>query len=242
VLTQATPQGTTVAGIVPPGVAAAEVVFTDGSVQVVPTAPDGAYTGRYRDYVRVFSLSVPGEHPIRRVRLKAVDGKRLATAETYHPPEFEREPKTVLRSPSGWRVAAGSVRYSLGERTRVFDCLQLVRGKPSDDPNAWPSDDPNACIPGPIKGARVTCDPRRTVVYGHVAAATRRIELETTAGTFRARVASLRRVGLSGRVFLAELPPDAGLRRVLIHGKRVRRLYTQLPPPARQCGYGESLG
>jgi hypothetical protein len=233
VLSQATPQGTAVAGVVPAGVAAAEVGFADGGVQVVPTAPHGTYTGRYRDYVRVFSLSVPGEHQIGTVRLHGGDGKRLATVDTYRPPEFERKPRTVLRSASGWQIVAGRVRYFGERRTYRFSCLELVRGKPSDNPNA--------CLPGTIKSAQVSCGPKRTVVYGQVAAATRRVELQTTAGTFPARMESLRRVGLSGRVFLAELPPHAGLRRVLIHRERVRRIYTQLPPPARQCGYSESL-
>jgi hypothetical protein len=69
----------------------------------------------------------------------------------------------------------------------------------------------------------------------------RRVEVRTTRGTFFTGTTSLRRAGIRGRAFLAELPASSGLRWVVIRGKRTRRVYAQLPPAQRQCGYSESI-
>jgi hypothetical protein len=231
-LWDATPEGTTVAGVVAPAVGSVEVLFEDAATQVVPVTAASGYTGAYRDLIRVFSITIPGEHQPRALRFYGLDGRRLYSNRVYSEPEFVQAPRDVLRTASGWRLAAGIVGGGALAGRRL-PCLQLTRGEPSDE---W-----LACTFADAKQVRATCRPRRTLVYGQVDSRVRRVEVRTTRGTFFTGTTSLRKVGIRGRAFVAELPASSGLRWVIIRGKRTRRLYAQLPPPQRQCGYSESI-
>jgi hypothetical protein len=226
-----TPEGTTVAGVVPPDVASVEVTFAGAGTQVVPTGAPAPYAGRYRDLIRTFSLAIPGEHPPRTVTLEGPDGKRLASRPVFGGPEPERPPELVLRARGGWRLYASTLRDAT--TARRFGCLQLTRGEPRDDALG--------CGGLGSHRALVSCRPWGVLVYGLVDAAVRGVELRSTAGTTRARIVSLRGLGIDRRAFLAELPASAGLRALVVRGKRTRTLRKRLPPASRQCGYDESI-
>jgi hypothetical protein len=231
-LSHVTPESTTIAGVVTRDVGSVEVVFAGGETQLVPTTEE-TYAGRYRGLIRSFSLTVPGERDPRAARLIGVDGRRQASIRLSSWPEFVRAPRTVLRGPGGWRLAAGIVSGG-GLAGRRLGCLQLTRGAPSDDVLSCDT-------LGASKQVRVTCRPKRTLVFGQVAPGVRRMEVRTTRGAVTARIVSLRRLGISARAFLAELPAAAALGGLEVHADRVRRPRLNLPPASRQCGYGESF-
>jgi hypothetical protein len=225
IFTHADDSATTVAGVVSPDVGSVTVLLADGQPQTVPTAPDGAYTGRYRDLIRTFSISIPGRHDVRRVVLYGLDGKRLYSTPTYTPPTFEVEPKLLRRTRSGWRLGAGVVEF-FGHRSA---CAQLVRGAFELDPFA--------CTFGDSRLLRVTCTPRRTLFYGWMKA--RVVEIVTTKRRFSREGISARELGIHRSALLVELGRDEALRSLTFRGRKTQRL--RGPSPARQCGYTEDV-
>lgn len=234
ILSRTTADTTTVAGVVPLTVGSVELVLAGGERHLVPTEVDSPYTGRYRGLIRVFSLTVPGGHEPRRVTLNGLDGKPITTIPIYSPPTFERAPQPLLRTRGGWTLGAGIIRFVPPDSgARRLSCLQLVRGEFSRNPFA--------CTFPDTMLARVTCRPKRTLVFGRLAPGRRLLEIRTTHGTVVPKTASLRPLGTSGRAFVAELPGRAGLRSVVVRGVRIKRHRLRLPPANRQCGYAESL-
>jgi hypothetical protein len=229
ILSQATDATTTVAGVVPPEVGSAEVVLGNGQRQLVSTAAPGAYSGRYRELIRTFSLSLPGRQEPSRVLLYGVDGKRLASLPIYSPPSFAVEPALLMRSRSGWRLGAGLV--SFGSPARRLACLQLVRGAFSSEPFS--------CAFGPARALRVTCSPKRTLLYGWLPRKARAVDVVTTKRHLSRRGLPARRLGIHRSAFLVELDANEALRSMSFRGRKPQRLRT--PPAAAQCGYGEDV-
>jgi hypothetical protein len=229
ILSQATDAATTVAGVVPPEVGSAEVVLANGRRQLVSTAPPGAYSGRYRDLIRTFSLSLPGHQEPRRVVLYGPDGKRLASLPIYSPPSFAVEPTLLTRSRSGWRLGAGVV--SFGSPARRAACLQLVRGAFSSEPFS--------CALGPARALQVTCSPKRTLLYGWLPGTARAVDVVTTKRHFSRRGLPAHRLGIHRSAFFVELDASEALRSMSFRGRKPQRF--RAPAAAAQCGYGEDV-
>jgi hypothetical protein len=229
ILSWPTDAATTVAGVVPAEVGSAEVVLATGQRQLVSTAAPGAYSGRYRDLIRTFSLSLPGRQQVKRVVLYALDGKRLASVEVYTPPTFVRGLALLIRSPGGWRLGAGQLGF--GSPTRHYACLQLVRGDFSSEPFS--------CAIGPTRQLRVTCSPKRTLVYGWLRAGSRAVDVVTTRRHLSRGGVSARSLGIHRSAFLVELRADEALRSLTFRGGKPQRF--RAPPAARQCGYAEDV-
>jgi hypothetical protein len=225
ILTHADDSATAVAGVVSPDVGSVTVLLEGGQRQTVPTAPDGAYSGRYRDLIRTFSISIPGRHEVRRVVLYGLDGTRLYSTPTYTPPRFEVEPKLLRRTRSGWRLGAGVVDFS-GHR---FACAQLVRDNFEIDPFA--------CTFGDSRVLRVTCSPRRALLYGWMKA--RVVDIVTTKRRFSREGIPARELGIDRSALLVELDGDEALRSLSFPGRKAQRF--RGPSPARQCGYTEDV-
>jgi hypothetical protein len=226
VLTHATDDTTLVAGVVPPEVGSASVVLGNGQSQTVPTSAPGGYAGRYRDLIRTFSLSIPGRQDVRRVVLYGLDGKRLFSTRVFTPPTFEIEPTLLKRTPGGWRLGVGQVRF--GERN--LPCAQLARGDFSLEPFA--------CALGRSRMMRAACSPRRTLLYGWLPGV-RSVEVTTTRRRFSQRGLSARRLGIDRLAFVVELGPNEALRALRFPGRKTHRF--RLPPAAQQCGYREEV-
>src|SRR5215217_1013990 len=199
---------TVVAGVVPLEVGSVSVVLGNGQSQVVPTGPAGSYSGRYRDLIRAFSLSLQGRQVVRRVVLYGLDGRRLASSQIYTPPTFGIEPTLLFRTDSGWRLGVGRVEF--GSPVRRFACLQVVRADFSLDPFA--------CLLGSTRHLRVTCSPKRTLLYGWLPGEARVVDVVTTRGRFSKRGVSARRLGIARSAFLVELRADEALRSVAFRG------------------------
>jgi hypothetical protein len=226
VLTHTTDDATLVAGVAPPEVGSAAVVLGNGQSQTVPTSAPGGYSGRYRDLIRTFSLSVPGRQEVRRVVLYGLDGKRLFATRVFTPPTFEIEPTLLKRTPGGWRLGVGEVRF--GERN--FPCVQLARGDFSLDPFA--------CALGRSRMVRAACSPKRTLLYGWLPGV-RAVGVTTTRRRFSQRGLSARRLGIGRLAFVVELGPNEALRSLRFPGRKAQRF--RLPPAAQQCGYDEEV-
>jgi hypothetical protein len=224
-----TDAATVVAGIVPPEVGSAEVVLEGGQRQTVPTAADPVYSGRYRDLIRTFSVSIPGGRQPQRVILYSLDGQRLASVRVYASPTFEVPPTLVKRTRSGWRLGAGLIRF--GSPARRFACAELVRGdfKP----------EPYDCLFGAVRQLRVACNPRATLLYGWLPRDARRVDVVTSRRQLSRTGLSARRLGIHRSAFLVELGPGEALRAVTFPGHRTERF--RLPPATRQCGYAEDV-
>ena len=226
ILTHSDDIATTVAGVVSPDVGSVTVLLKGGQRQTVPTATDAAYAGRYRDLIRTFSISIPGRQEVRRVVLYGLDGKRLYSTRSYTPPTFEVKPSLLRRTRSGWRLGAGLVGFS-GRRAA---CAQLVRGDFVPDPFA--------CVFGDSRVLRVTCTPRRTLLYGWMPKA-QVAEVVTTKRRFSRRGIPARRLGIDRSALLVELGADEALRSLSFRGRKTLRF--RGPAPARQCGYTEDV-
>jgi hypothetical protein len=225
ILTHADDSATAVAGVVSPDVGSVTVLLADGQRQTVPTAPDGAYTGRYRDLIRTFSISIPGRHELRRAVLYGLDGQRLYSTRAYSPPKFEVEPTLLRRTRSGWRLGAGLLAF-YGRRSA---CAQLVRGDFELDPFA--------CTFGDSRVLRVTCSPRSALLYGWMNA--RVVDIVTTKRRFSRKGISARELGIDRSALLVELGGDEALRSLTFRGRKTQRF--RGPSPARQCGYTEDV-
>jgi hypothetical protein len=226
VLTHETDDATLVAGVVPPEVGSAAVVLGNGQSQAVPTAPPGGYSGRYRDLIRTFSLSIPGRQEVRRVVLFGLDGKRLFATRLFTPPTFEIEPALLKRTPSGWRLGVGQVRFA----GRHVPCVQLARGDFSLEPLA--------CAFGRSRMVRAACSPKRTLLFGWLPGV-RSVEVTTTRRRFSQRGLSARRLGIRRLAFVVELGPNEALRSLRFPGRKPQRF--RIPPAAQQCGYEEEV-
>jgi hypothetical protein len=229
VLTHVTDDATVFAGIVPPEVGSAEVVVEGGQRQTVPTGADPLYSGRYRDLIRTFAVSIPGGRPPQRVVLYGLDGKRLASIRVYTEPTFEVEPTLLKRTRSGWRLGAGLIRF--GSPARRFACAELVRGEFEPEPFD--------CLFGAGRQLRVACNPRATLLYGWLPRGGRRIDVVTSRRQFSQTGQSAHRLGIRRSAFLVELGADEALRSVTFPGHGTHRF--RLPPATRQCGYAEDV-
>jgi hypothetical protein len=226
ILTHTDDSATAVAGVVSPDVGSVTLLLADGQRQTVPTAIDGGYTGRYRGLIRTFSISIPGRHELRRVVLYGLDGTRLYSTRGYTPPEFEVEPKLLRRTRSGWRLGAGLVEFS----GRRLACAQLVRGDFELEPFA--------CTFGDSRVLRVTCTPRRTLLYGWMPRAGA-VEVVTTKRRFSRKGISARELGIARSAFVVELGANEALRSLAFPGRKPLRF--RAPAAARQCGYAEDV-
>jgi hypothetical protein len=226
ILTHSDDSATTVAGVVSPDVGSVTVLLADGQRQTVPTAIDAAYAGRYHDLIRTFSISIPGRRQVRRVVLYGLDGKRLYSTRSYTPPTFEVKPTLLRRTRSGWRLGAGLVGFS-GLRAA---CAQLVRGDFVLDPFA--------CVFGDSRVLRVTCEPRRTLLYGWMPKG-QVVDVVTTKRRFSRKGIAARRLDIARSALLVELGADEALRSLTIRGRKTLRF--RGPAPARQCGYTEDV-
>jgi hypothetical protein len=145
---------------------------------------------------------------------------------------FDPAPVAVLRGSGGWRIGAGVLRAP-GRGLRAL-CLQLSRG-------AFDREPPGCGGPGPA--ISVSCRPRGMRLYGRLQDGVRTARVETDRGIFGARTARLpSRLGVTGRVFLIELPASARPRAIVFEGRgKERRSRIRLPAAASQCGYGTSV-
>jgi hypothetical protein len=235
ILWHASADGTYVAGVLPGQVASVVLDFAAGDRQPVETTAQGPYAGRYQGYLRFFEISLSGRRTLRAARLLDANGRLLLALPIYRPPRSESDPVTLLRGPSRWRLG-GAVLVATGIERRAL-CLQFVRGAFERDPLY--------CGAGEIGSAtvQVRCRPRGMFVYGRLRDGIRGVEVTTDRGSFRGRTVGLRsRLGLPGRVFLAEVPASARPRSLVLRGRRTRRHRIRLPAAAAQCGYAEQFG
>jgi hypothetical protein len=222
-----TDDGTTVTGVVPATVASVTVVVAHGENRVVPAAAPSGYSGRYRNLLHTFSISIPGRAPVQRVVMYAADGKRLGSAYVYTPPTFELEPKLVRRTKGGWRVGAGVLRFL----DRRLPCLQVVRGE--FEAEAY------ECVFVGTRVVEVSCGPRRTVLYGWMPKRRDTIHVATTERSFAAHGIPVPGVGTKRRAFVVELGAGEALRAIRFPGRKTQRF--RVPPAASQCGYSEDV-
>ena len=232
ILAHVRPAESLLVGVVPAAVSSVTVDFYRRTDISVPTAPSATYAGRYRNFVRTFSVSLPPSQAVRGVKLRDDAGSDLITLPPPISPFLEGGPRAVLHAGRAWAVGVAVVRSGLDGRR--LPCLQLAHGNFSTDPFR--------CAFDRTPRIMVTCDPKAMIIYGRFAPAVRRLDVVTDRGVFSGRAAALKTFGFAGRVFLAEVPRGATPEWLVTRGSRVNRLPVRLPAASRQCGYRDVIG
>jgi hypothetical protein len=210
-----------VAGAVPRAVAALELEVGGRPVRI-ETQPDApGYGGQYREQVRFFAATLPGEPTGALVTLRSAAGERIGTVPLLH-----KTPPVTL---PGSRPPVGVARLSFFPT--ALTCLE--------SPNVGqiiPIFTP--CAPIDPRGmvAIASCSPRAMTLYLQASARVRGFEARLGDGR---RLRSRARRVASGplartRVLTIDVPAGATVRSVRA-GRRAARL--DLVPAARQCGY-----
>jgi hypothetical protein len=224
-----TPDGTLVGGVTGPEVASVEIGTTSGHRMTASAETDIGYRGPYYGHVHFVRAELPrGERAVW-MALRDAAGRTIRTVPAPDLPLAQ--PLRAVARLGRFRLAAGR-SYDL-RSTRA--CAALVAG-------ALPSA-PDACQGLSARSAQIhaSCAPRALTVLGAAGPGTRRVELVLDGG--RRRSLALHR--LPGERTLRAYAAATGPRDTLRAVRLVRRRGTtvlsiaQLPPAARQCGYGE---
>jgi hypothetical protein len=236
-----------VAGVTALGARSPEIVLDDGTRLRPPLQEPGAYSGRYRSFVRAFAAEIPAGRRAVRVVTRDAAGRVVAASSGPERPAGADLLRSLLRSRAGGAVLdlrgeVQSFEFSYeGERFRSRSlCLELRLGS-----RPLVGERERACFGGGRSARRrviglVPCTARRVMVYGNLAARDRGVEVLLADGRrLRAPIGTVPRfLRFNARVFAISVPPRAAVRAILVHRPRsTLRLAAPLPPAVRQCGY-----
>lgn len=217
------------AGVLPQEVAAVELQLDGGEKRRVATAPGGPYSGRYSEYLRFFSLTLPGRRQAYSARLLDERGKSIESVGGPDQRPLLAGFRTVLRAGKLRLGVALSHPFGAGAPQ---PCLELTEGRYSQGADC-----------GGFSGAadlRAFCGSRGLVLSGLLRRGARSIAVRTDRGLVRGRLKAFFPAANSKRfAFLIVVPPGHTPRALIRVGRNRVQQKLQLPSASKQCGYSD---